>query len=217
MTRHLAGKMLAAIAILLWSMDMHAQNDWHLKKDEDDIKVYTKNVECSNFKSIKVECNINARLSQLIAFLLDVSKQHDWVYGNKTSQLLRTVGANEIIFYSEVDLPWPCTNRDYISHIVINQLSPSYVTIDAHTEPDLLPRKDGKVRVVKSNAHWDITSLSSSVQKIIYTVEFDPAGSVPAWLVNMFLTKGPLQTFQRLRACLVKPENQNLLASFIKQ
>ena len=209
-------KMLIVLVLLAGGFHAYAQCDWHLKKDEDGIKVYTSCSENSNFKLIKVECTINARLSQLVAFLLDVTKQHEWVYSNKTSQLIKKVGPNEIIFYSSVNVPWPCTDRDYISHIVINQQSPQAITIDAHTEPDLLPYKDGLVRVRKSSAHWDVTSLSSDVQKIVYTVQFDPGGSIPAWLVNMFVTKGPLQTFQKLRACVSKPENQNLLADFIK-
>jgi len=205
------------VVMCLFTSVCFAQGDWQLKRDEDGIKVYTGKNPNSNFKSIKVECTINAHLSQLVAFLLDVDKQHEWVYANKNSRLLKKIGPNEIVFYSELDVPWPATNRDYISHITINQLSPQSLVIEAHTEPDLLPEKEGKVRVKTSNARWEVTSVSKEMQKIVYTVQFDPAGSLPAWLVNMFVTKGPFQTFQKLREGVSKEEYHNAYVDFIKE
>ena len=195
---------------------LYAQPDWKLRKDEDGVKVFTANTEHSNFKSVKVECTINARLSQLVAFLMDVDKQHDWVYGNKFTRLIKKIDANEMIFYSEVNVPWPCANRDYIAHIIVNQKTPQFVTIESHAEPDLLPQKEGKVRVRSSVAHWDVTALSKDLLRVVYTVQFDPSGSVPAWLTNIFVTKCPLQTFQKLKEEVNKPAYQNAYVDFIK-
>ncbi len=194
-----------------------AQQDWHLKKDENGIKVFTKNTDNSDFKSIRVECNINARISQLVAFLLDIEKQKEWVYNYKNSELIKIIAANEVVFYAEVCLPWPCSNRDYISHITINQPSAQLVVIDSHTEPDLVPIKSGRVRIRTSSAHWEVTALSNNLQRIVYTVQFDPGGSVPSWLVNMFVTKGPYHTFQKIREGVVRPEYQNAHLDFIKE
>jgi hypothetical protein len=206
----------ALMLCLLVTKASYAQ-DWQLKKDEDGIKVYTGRTPNSNFKSVKVECTVNAHLAQLIAFLLDVDKQHDWVYSNKTSRLVRKVSPAELIFYSEVSVPWPASNRDYISHINISQQTPTMTTIDAHTEPDLLPEVPGKVRVKSSHAHWEITTLSKFQQQIVYTVQFDPAGALPAWLVNMFVTRGPLETFQKLKKYVANPEYENASLDFIKE
>jgi len=207
------------IIVLLCLLSMHAngQGDWKLKRNEEGIKVFTASSDQSEFKSIKVECTVNARLSQLVALLLDVDEQHNWVYGSQSSRLVKKPAANEIIFYAEVSVPWPCANRDYIAHITVSQKSPLLVTIDSHGEPDMLPRVDGKVRVKTSIAHWDVISLGNGQLKIIYTVQFDPSGSVPAWLVNMFLTKGPFQTFQKLRTEVSKPTYQNAHFDFIKE
>ncbi len=193
------------------------QCSWQFKKEDDGIKIYTGRAPNTNFKAIKVECTVNARLSQLVAFLLDVSGQNEWVYGNKSSELVKKIGTNEIVFYSVVDLPWPCANRDYISHIIFTQESPQALSIEAHTEPDLLPEKSGLVRIRESHAHWDISSVDKEHQSIVYTVQFDPGGSLPAWLVNMFVTKGPLQTFQKLRVCVAKPQYKNAQVDFIKE
>ena len=194
----------------------NAQTDWHLKKDEDGIKVFTANTDNSDFKTIKVECTVKATPSQVVALLMDIDRQHEWVYNSKSGTLLKMVKPNEFIFYSQVDVPWPCADRDYIAHITVNQPSPELITIDSHSEPDMMPAKEGKVRVRKSWAHWDVTALSKDLLKIVYTVSFDPAGSVPAWLTNMFVTKGPFQTFQNLRDKVSLPAYKNAHFDFIK-
>lgn len=208
--------MMSVLFLSTLPAEASAQTDWQLKKDEDGIKVYTGRLPNTCFKAIKVECKVNASLSQLIAFLLDVSKQNDWVYSNKNSELIKKIAPNEIIFYAEVNVPWPCTNRDYVSHIIIHQQTHDSLNIEAYTEVGLIPEKSGKVRVKNSHAHWEITTIDKDVQKIVYTVQFDPAGALPAWLVNIFVTKGPLQTFQKLRSCINKPEYLHAHADFIK-
>jgi hypothetical protein len=213
-------KALCKIAILLLlstACRQAAAQDWQLKKDEGGIQVFTGKTSNSSFKSIKVECTVTATASQLIAFLLDLPAQHDWVYNNKSTQLVKQISGNELIFYAEINAPWPCSNRDYISHIVINQPTSQLLTIDAHSEPDLLPQKEGIIRVRSSKAHWDVTKAGNDQLKIVYTVEFDPSGSVPAWLINMFVTKGPLQTFEKLKEGLSKSVNTNVHLDFIKE
>jgi hypothetical protein len=207
---------LTAILATAGSTSAHAQ-DWKQKRDEDGIKVSTATTEGSNVKAIKVECNIDARPAQLVAFLMDVNRQGYWVYGNKKAELLKRPAPNEMIFYAEVNVPWPCTNRDYISHIVVQQKSPTLIVIDAKSEPDDLPKKDGLVRVQKSLAHWELTSVGKDQVHVNYFVQFDPGGSVPAWLTNLFLTKGPFETFEKLRKGVKEPEFQNAHLPYIKE
>ena len=205
------------LLVFIPGLSAFAQLNWKLRKDENGIRVFTANSENSSFKSVKVECIVKSKLSQLVAFLLDIEKQHSWVYNNQSSKLLKKVSENELIFYSEIDVPWPCTDRDYIAHFVIKQVNPQLMTIDSHAEPDLLPPTDNRVRVKVSNAHWDVMPESAGKLKIVYTVHFDPCGSIPAWLINLFITKGPYQTFDRLRTGLADPVYENAQVSFIKE
>ncbi len=209
-------KMVIILLLSFVSAGVCAQTEWQLKKDEDGIKVFTASTPNSNFKSVKVECTVKATPSQLIAFLLDVEKQHEWIYNNKCSRVVKKLGSNEMISYSEYSIPWPCCNRDYVAHVTISQQTPQLITIDSRAEPDLCPVKQGKVRVKNSASHWDVIALSNELLKIVYTVHCDPAGSVPAWLTNMFVAKGPYQTFQKLRDGVNQPQYQNAHIDFIR-
>jgi hypothetical protein len=209
-------KIIIAVLLSLTATGAYAQPDWNLKRDEDGIKVYTASTPNSDFKSIKVESTVNATLPQLVSFLLDIDKQKDWVFNTRSTRLLKKVAPNEFIFYAEVSVPWPCTNRDYIAHFKIIQTAPGTLSVDSQGEPDYLPAAAGFVRVKHSVAHWDITTISAAQLRVVYTVQFDPSGSVPAWLTNMFVTKGPFETFENLRKGVAGPQYQHAQVDFIK-
>ncbi len=194
-----------------------AQTNWQFKKEEDGIKVFTAKTPNSNFKAIRIEFNINTRQAQLAAYLMDVSKQNEWVYANKKSVLLRKINTNEIVFYAVVNMPWPVTNRDYVSHVTFTHPDAKTLKIDAKTESGLMPEKPDLIRVRYSEAHWLVSAISRDVQHVVYTVQFDPGGVLPAWIVNLFLAKGPVNTFQKLREGVNKPEFKNATVDFIKE
>jgi hypothetical protein len=209
-------KIVAVLMLFFAAHTSRAQAKWDLKKENDGIKVYTAITPNSPFRSVKVDCILNASCSQLIAMLLDVEKQPEWVYSTKTTRLLEKVQPNEVIFYAEVSVPWPCTNRDYVAHFTIDQLSQEHVIIDSYAEPAYIPENDGIVRVNKSKGRLEAYNINKDQIRLTYTVQFDPAGSIPAWLTNMFVTKGPYETFKKLRAGLTKPEYQNAHFDFSK-
>src|ERR1044071_4607800 len=125
-----AQRCLHTALLLLLTLTASAQPEWHLKKEEAGIKVFTKSAPNSNFKMVRVEFTINAHLAQIAAFLQDVGKQQKWIYNSENSKLVKRVSSSEIIYYSVIDLTWPCTNRDYISHVWMKQASPQVLVVD---------------------------------------------------------------------------------------
>lgn len=192
-----------------------AQPVWKLKKNQDGIQVFTGHSESSSIKSVKVECTINATLHQLIALIIDVNKQPEWVYKALLSRQVKEIAPNNLFFYSQVELPWPCCNRDFIMHLQIHQQSDSLTIIDSRAASDMLPVNKGIERVKKSKSHWEISTMSHGMLHIVYTIEFEPGGAIPAWLVNLFLTKGPFESFSRLKECLQKQEYKNARVPFL--
>jgi hypothetical protein len=209
-------------AILVFLTAMAASNpcsatDWKLKKEQDNIRVYTATEGDSKYRSVKVECSVKARFAQIVAALLDIDRLHEWIYSDKYSKLLKQPGSNEVIFYSEVSVPWPCANRDFVADCRVTQTRPDVVLIDSHSESGYMPEKEGVIRVKSSSAHWILTAIGNNEVKIEYTVQFDPGGSVPAWLTNMFVAEGPLKTFEKLRERVNIPAYQDAHYDFITE
>lgn len=124
---------------------------------------------------------------------------------------------SELYYYSEVAVPWPAQNRDYICHIVVKQDDKTKViTIDAPCINAMVPEKDNIVRITHSVGKWIIYPAENNTIKVYYELEVDPAGAVPAWLVNMFATKGPLEIFQKLKLQVQKPVYKDVKLSYIE-
>jgi hypothetical protein len=195
----------------------YAQTDWELKVDKEDIKVFMKKLDGSSFKAVKTVCTVNTSLNVLTAVLLDVGNAVDWVYSTKKIKLLKQISPSELIYYSEINIPWPVTNRDFIVLLAVTQDPKTQaVSVIGYNKPDYIPAYKNIVRIPRSNSKWLITPLSNNQVKIEYTLEVDPGGSVPAWLINLFATKGPFETFKRLREEIKKPVYGKANLSFVK-
>ena len=179
------------------------QYNWKLSKDEDGIKVYQSEVKHSKFKSIKVECTLDGTYDKLMSILNDVTNQKNWVYNNKNSSILQRISPNDFYYYSETYLPWPMTNRDAIIHLKMNKDSlDRFLKISAVSVPGYAPEKSGMVRVPRSDISWYVTMPSAKTISIVYIFDAEPGGSLPAWVVNMFIDKGPYESFKKLSELL---------------
>ncbi|SEW28829.1 START domain-containing protein [Chitinophaga sp. YR573] len=193
-----------------------AQIKWHLNSEKDDMKIYTGTVPDSKIKAVKVECVFHATLSQLAAVLLDVNTAAEWLYHTRSASLVKQVSPSEIYYYSEISLPWPAQNRDFVAHLTITQNPVTKVmTIDGPSVKGFVPVKSGIVRVNNSKGYWVVTPLANSQIRVEYSLHVDPGGSLPAWLVNMFATEGPFKMFKNLRSQLENPAYKNAQLPFI--
>ena len=175
------------------------QYNWKLSKDKDGIKVYQSELQHSSYKAIKVECILEGSYDKLIAVLKNVNAQKDWVYHNKTAYMVKQVNPYEFYYYTEASLPWPMSNRDAVVHLKMDRDSLNrFLKIISVSVPDYLSEKSGIVRVTKSTISWNVTMPTANTINITYIFEAEPGGSIPAWVANAFVDKGPYETFKKL-------------------
>ncbi|MCF2446545.1 START domain-containing protein [Dyadobacter sp. CY345] len=198
------------------SLNVYAQETWKLHTEKDGVKVFTKSILTSRVKALKIETILPATLSELVTVLMDIERETEWVYSTKSCVVVKRVSPSDLYYYSEVELPWPAQNRDFVAHIMVSQNpSTKVVTMDAPCVSGFVAQKPGIVRIVQSTGKWIITPVSKRQVKVEYTLAVDPAGSIPAWLVNLVASQGPLETFKMLKIQLQKPEYRNARLSFI--
>jgi len=195
----------------------NAQADWVLKTEKEGIKVYTRNMAESKIKAIKIACTLPTTLSKLAVAIFDITTAKQWVYSTKSCTLLKQVSPAELYYYSEVNVPWPVSNRDFVAHLKLTQNPVTKVlTVDAENVPGFTPTKANVVRVQHSVGKWVAEPAGQNQVKVEYTLFTDPGGSVPSWLINMFITKGPLESFIKLRALLSQQIPNNMQLDFVK-
>ncbi|HEY2580670.1 MAG TPA: START domain-containing protein [Mucilaginibacter sp.] len=208
---------ILVIALLLISgiTSASAQRDWELSTEKDGVRIYTSMVPDSKIKAIKVEGEFNATPSQLVALIMDVNSSAEWVYHVKSSVLVKRVSPSELYYYSEVTLPWPLTNRDFVAHLIVSRNPVTkVVTIDGPAVAGFVPVKEGVIRVIDSKGKWIITPIGPNRIKVEYTIHVDPGGTLPSWLVNTFATEGPLKIFRGIKEQLQKRANRDRDADF---
>ena len=212
-------KILPIIGLLLFPFvhTADAQTNWELRTDNDGIKIYTAIVAGSKIKAVKVECTFHSTLSQFVAVLMDIKGSEHWLYHTKSAVVVKQVSPSELYYYSEVNLPWPAENRDFVGHISVSQNpATKVVTLDGPAVPGFVPLKNGIVRIDHSGSQWVISPIGNGIIKVTYVLHVDPGGALPAWLINMFASEGPMQIFKNLKLQLQKPVYKTAIVPYIQ-
>jgi START domain len=196
-SRH-ARKIVGVVFVLIWVVDGLGQDNCVLKKDKDGIRVYSCKSTTSEFNTVKAEFMMNATLDQYFSVALDVDGFKDWHYREINPRILKKVSDREVIYYTQIDSPFPVSDRDMILRLRVSQdVHTKIVTATVESLPDYLPENGKLVRVTKSFSTLTITPISGRKLKAVYFLEADPGGKIPVWLVNAFSAQAPYETFKR--------------------
>jgi len=192
--------LLTIYLILFVSVSLSAQSSWIVQKEKDGIKISSRQSATSSFNDIRVELDLPGNIDQLASILLDVKKYKEWSYATKVSELVKQLGPGKLIYYTEIEVPWPATNRYLYANL---ELKPDPVAhsmqVIAINLPDYRPFPKDLLKVTFSRGTWNITTLSKKAIHVDYTLELNPGGSLPPWVLNLFATKGPLETFENIK------------------
>ena len=91
-------------------------------------------------------------------------------------------------------------NRDVVVELNISQdPATKIMEVTGVSVDGIVPEKKGIIRVPMSQVKWIVTPNPAGGVYIEYTAQADPSGSMPAWLANAFVTKGPYETFLKLK------------------
>lgn len=196
----------ASLLVSLWFVaPSPTPPDWELIKQGHGIKVYVANSEASRFKSIKATAVFEGTLDRFRKILLDIEGQPEWVYGTRRAFILKKINSQELIYYVETDLPWPASNRDTVIRMRIQEVPEQHLlTVLSEGAPQAYPRQDKRVRVPHFSAHWEVKDLGKNKLGLTYLLQVDPGGTLPAWMVNLFASQGPYESFRKLDLLLKK-------------
>jgi hypothetical protein len=175
------------------------ESDCTLKKDKDDIQVYTCKSDSSKFRSLKAEFVIeDTSIEELKEFLFTVSNYMKWQFDVTEATMLKRINEDEMIYRVVIDAPWPVDNRELIVHFAIGLQEADRANFTINTVPSDLPIQEDLVRIPYSKASWDITRVDHSLH-VTYRMNINPGGNVPAWLVNLAMADGPHESFRDLK------------------
>ena len=191
------------IAILIFvsevSIAFAQTTEWTLQKNEDGIQVYTRNHPTSNILEFKAVTILNCKIDKVKKVITNVNSGIDWMEHIIVSKLLKTDHKGNMYAYYEIDVPWPLENRDIVVFQKIKRQTPDNWKMTISSIPKYYPEQEGVTRVRIAKGYWKLIKLQNNKTKIIYAFYSDPAGNIPAWIVNLFIVDSPYETMKNLK------------------
>jgi hypothetical protein len=188
------------ILFLGFNRNSYGQENWILQKEKDGIKISSRHSATSAFNDIRVELDLPGNIDQLARILLDIKKYKDWSYATKVSELVKQLGPGRLIYYTEIEVPWPATNRYFYANFDLKHDSAKQsLRLIAVNLPDYGPAPKDLMKVTFSRGTWNVTTISGKSIHVDYTLELNPGGTLPAWVLNLFSTKGPMESFENIK------------------
>lgn len=190
--------------------------NWELKKVENGITIYTRATETSAYKELKAVFQIKSSMSSIIAILNDVEAYPEWVFRCQTSKVLKKNSDQQLIRYQTIVAPWPVDNRDVVVEVKTYQDPKTKIVYQkVNALPDYSPQLKNHVRIREFRATWTLKPLKNGVVEVEYELLVNPAGSIPAWIVNMALVDGPYETSVKMKERILYEKYQKINYPFI--
>ncbi len=210
---------LGALLGLLASAPLWAaedSEDWDLKRNKQDIQVFTRSVAGSKFKAVRAKMQIDATVTELVALILDTEACSSWADLCKEARVHQQLSPTEFYVYTYNDVPWPVSDRDALAHVVWSQDPDTYaVEMTATATDGILEKTKGAVRLVDAVTGWVFTPLDNGSVEVTMKAHVNPAGPTPAWLTNMLLVDSPFKTMKLMRKLLASGAYRGASVNFV--
>jgi len=192
-----------------------ATDDWELQREENGIKVFTKEAGDSGFKPFKATVILNHSVEEFASVLYDIEGLSDWAYEIKTSKIFEKSGDTLQIYYAEAKAPFPFKNRDGVYQ---NKFQWNGAAKTLLVKIDLLDNykvENTDLVAITGNGFWRATLLDSGELEVTFMMAVDPGGEIPAWMANMVVDDSPYVTLLNLREIIKKPKYKVKTYSFM--
>jgi hypothetical protein len=211
--------------LLLVSLSMQipsackAAEPWHKINEQDEIEVYRRQSADSNIYEFRGTGAVQASIPKIIALLTDTALMPEWIYACTRAETIeknytydsfdKQVNEYYKIIHVENELPWPIRNRDYVFKSHLDYFPPqkaereTVVVESINIATDAVPPRKNVVRVPLMHSQIKLVNHNGPGQKktvVDFTIQIDPGGVIPTWLVNLVSKRIPHKTIMSLRA-----------------
>ncbi|MCB2222462.1 MAG: hypothetical protein KQI35_18915 [Bacteroidetes bacterium] len=190
----------STVLILILTSATLSQETWELKLDKDGIKVYTRSHPRSAFDEFKATSTVDLTMEEFMAIMKDIASYPDWVSNTEECSLLDRPSDSIQIYHNVVKVPFPFQNRDavYLNAFQYDAQTKK-LTITIENQTDYLEPQDDLVRMPFGEGKWEFVTKPDGNNEVTLQMVVDPGGSLPAWLVNKFITESPYETLKALQ------------------
>jgi hypothetical protein len=190
------------------SLDLEDNKQWKLRFQKEGISVYSNGVTDSQIDELKGECVLDASLEVVAGVMLDVSSYPHWVADCIEARKFNCSGLTECKLYCALAMPWPVRDRDVVLQSSTDiKLSEGRIVGFVYALPDeLVPVYKNRIRIKSMYGKWIFERISSDKTMATFICWADPAGLIPAFIINIASIDIPYRTLKGLQRMVKKDE-----------
>jgi hypothetical protein len=199
-SRSAARSALALLVACALAGAARAQDGWRLLRDEDGVRVSERGLASRALPELRGEVEIAAPLARVLAVIEDVPRQTEWMHTCVEARVVRRQSDTTSLVYNRTGSPWPVSDRDAALRTVIEPRGPDAALVRFHAVTDpAAPPVDGVVRMPRLDGAFALSALAPARTRVVYDLDVDPGGALPAWLVRRTARDLPFETLRGLR------------------
>ncbi|MCF8256574.1 MAG: hypothetical protein K9J06_03420 [Flavobacteriales bacterium] len=207
----------ALLLLALPSFTAVAQGEWEFRKEQNGIRISTREVPGSPLKATRAETVFDAPVGNCVSVLKDVEHFTTLFPSCTYSERISTSGDTLQTQYVKLKAPWPVTDRDY-AFMYFFRKGPSKGSVNVVTKcmPSAYPLDPSMIRLDRGDGKWTFTPVSGGRTRLVYEFHGTPGGSVPAWLANSTVVDSPLSMLENFHRMVKEKRHQGKSYRFIQ-
>jgi len=141
---------------------------------------------------------MSASVERIAAWIGAVHTYADWQHNCEEARVLPQPDGSRLT-YNRIASPWPVSDRDVVLRSTRTNLADGSIHIEFQSTEDAdlaVPR--GVIRMPRLFGSYELTPVEGGAH-VVYTVDSDPGGSLPAWLVRRASKDLPYFTLKKLQ------------------
>ena len=170
-------------------------NEWDLRKNQDSIKVYIRNID-NNTKEYLAETTINSEIDKIFNTIIDFDNSYKWMYKLNSSKILEKTDTLMYVYFV-VDMNWPLKNRDLVSDAVITKKNDEII-IEMNSYPDRIPSNEKLIRIKESRSVWNLKRIDKGRTKVSLQ-SYAVVEGIPTFIMDLFILDSPMYSMTQLR------------------
>jgi hypothetical protein len=183
------------------------EKSWTFVKESQSVKVYERKHEGSGMKEIRLVTTIDRDIKDVTEYFLNIAKYKDWVYALSEAYTIKNTSKNEQIIYTYTKFPSLFNDRDIVTKSNWSENPKTKcVTIVSKALTDSQKYKPLRADVVRMTVFETTCMLTpkGTGTEFEYCALTHPGGSMPVWVVNLFVEDGPIKSVAKLKSNLKK-------------
>lgn len=141
---------------------------------------------------------MSASVERIAAWIGAVHTYTDWQHNCEEARVLPQPDGSRLT-YNRIASPWPVSDRDVVLRSTRTNLADGSIHIEFQSTEDAdlaVPR--GVIRMPRLFGSYELTPVEGGAH-VVYTVDSDPGGSLPDWLVRRASKDLPYFTLKKLQ------------------